>query len=368
MAVAQLKNEAFDSVKENTVVLESNAFVQVRAAPSVEQLAEQKELWDRMRVPRRPRWNRDMNVDDLHEAEKEAFLEWRRTLSVVEEREHIMLTPFEKNINVWRQLWRVVELCDVLVQIVDARDPELFRCEDLERYVHEVGETKRCMLLLNKADLLTENQRRLWAEYYNQKGVRFHFFSAKTADEAANDVRERERQMRGEKDVDELSADYEEEEDDEEEQDELEDEDEDDKVTEEPKKEEEAKKEVVAKTRNDWDVLSRDMLVEMFEKLAADVKKDGERLNVGFCGYPNVGKSSTINKLMEEKKVTVSATPGKTKHFQVRKEGDFVWFYCFRCFSHSHLILSSLSCWVNVFVFLIVLVLCFPTLLQTKLP
>ncbi len=45
-------------------------------------------------------------------------------------------------------------------------------------------------------------------------------------------------------------------------------------------------------------------------------KKGTERIAVGFCGYPNVGKSSTINKLMQEKKVTVSATPGKTKHFQ----------------------------------------------------
>jgi large subunit GTPase 1 len=37
---------------------------------------------------------------------------------------------------------------------------------------------------------------------------------------------------------------------------------------------------------------------------------------VGLVGYPNVGKSSTINALIGEKKVSVSATPGKTKHFQ----------------------------------------------------
>ena len=38
---------------------------------------------------------------------------------------------------------------------------------------------------------------------------------------------------------------------------------------------------------------------------------------VGMVGYPNVGKSSTINALYQDKKVSVSATPGKTKHFQV---------------------------------------------------
>ena len=34
-------------------------------------------------------------------------------------------------------------------------------------------------------------------------------------------------------------------------------------------------------------------------------------------GYPNVGKSSTINAILQAKKVPVSATPGRTKHFQV---------------------------------------------------
>lgn len=37
---------------------------------------------------------------------------------------------------------------------------------------------------------------------------------------------------------------------------------------------------------------------------------------MGLVGYPNVGKSSTINALLGQKKVNVSSTPGKTKHFQ----------------------------------------------------
>lgn len=37
---------------------------------------------------------------------------------------------------------------------------------------------------------------------------------------------------------------------------------------------------------------------------------------IGLVGYPNVGKSSTINALLGAKKVSVSSTPGKTKHFQ----------------------------------------------------
>ena len=39
-------------------------------------------------------------------------------------------------------------------------------------------------------------------------------------------------------------------------------------------------------------------------------------MSIGLVGYPNVGKSSTINALLGEHAVSVSSTPGKTKHFQ----------------------------------------------------
>jgi large subunit GTPase 1 len=55
------------------------------------------------------------------------------------------------------------------VQIVDARNPLHFRCEDLESYVKDIegseGEIgtgkgkRRNLLLINKADLLTRSQR-----------------------------------------------------------------------------------------------------------------------------------------------------------------------------------------------------------------
>jgi len=64
---------------------------------------------------------------------------------------------------------------DVVVQIVDSRNPLLFRCEDLvsrvddsmivlltfiqEAYVKEVCSRKENMLLLSKSDLLSPAQR-----------------------------------------------------------------------------------------------------------------------------------------------------------------------------------------------------------------
>lgn len=48
------------------------------------------------------------------------------------------------------------------------------------------------------------------------------------------------------------------------------------------------------------------------------------KLSIGLVGYPNVGKSSTINSLLGEKKVSVSSTPGKTKHFQTINLSDTI--------------------------------------------
>ena len=61
------------------------------------------------------------------------------------------------------------------------------------------------------------------------------------------------------------------------------------------------------------DILSCKQLVSLFRSYK---RHASEPITVGFTGYPNVGKSSTINKLLAAKKVRVSETPGKTKHFQ----------------------------------------------------
>ena len=64
------------------------------------------------RIPRRPAWTTTTPVDALDRSEKEAFLEWRRALAEVEETEKVRLTPFEKNLEIWKQLWRTCELAD----------------------------------------------------------------------------------------------------------------------------------------------------------------------------------------------------------------------------------------------------------------
>ena len=64
--------------------------------------------------------------------EKEDFLDWRRGMAQIEEDEGVVMTPFEKNLEVWRQLWRVIERSDVVFIILDSRNPLMFRNQSLE--------------------------------------------------------------------------------------------------------------------------------------------------------------------------------------------------------------------------------------------
>jgi len=57
---------------------------------------------------------------------------------------------------------------NVIVQIVDARNPLLFRCEDLETYVKEVSKSKVNVILINKSDFLTCDQRYLLQMWFAQ--------------------------------------------------------------------------------------------------------------------------------------------------------------------------------------------------------
>ncbi|XP_076942747.1 GTPase LSG1-1-like [Bidens hawaiensis] len=239
-------------------------------------------------VPRRPEWNANMTVEELDANERRAFLVWRRSLARLEENDNLVLTPFEKNLDIWRQLWRVVERSDLLVMVVDARDPLFYRCPDLEAYAREIDEHKRTLLLINKADLLPYSVRLKWAEYFQMHDILYLFWSAKAATA----------ELEGKKSV--FSS--------------QETVDQDTKIygRDELLSRLQSEVEEIVNMRPDPHRKSTDLATE--HQKSSDAKTD--HVTVGFVGYPNVGKSSTINALVGAKRTGVTSTPGKTKHFQ----------------------------------------------------
>ncbi|XP_054646693.1 large subunit GTPase 1 homolog [Dunckerocampus dactyliophorus] len=333
LATAELAGTEFVAEKLNIKFVPAEA----RAAlPSAEEIKRLKNLQEDnkhfLRIPRRPPWDESTSPDALQQAERDSFLEWRRELAQLEEEQKLILTPFERNLDFWRQLWRVIERSDVVVQIVDARNPSLFRCSDLESYVKEVSGNKVNMLLVNKADLLTRQQRRAWATHFEKEGLRAVFWSAlaesnrldaedKGMEAQPPQSEESDQEDGAQPDNEDLNSKGPDEDDDGEEsgseeelQDKISVEEEEWFTCSEDEGQEEQSNE--ASFRNSSRLLHKDELLEMFKAVHIGPRcKDGQ-LTVGLVGYPNVGKSSTINTILRNKKVSVSATPGHTKHFQ----------------------------------------------------
>lgn len=255
MTMAALANKQFTAQKNVKLVSESRIVgTAAKIDPSILQ------QYRPLQFPKRPKWEQGTTPEQLEELEKKSFLEWRRSLAITEESEiNSVVTPFEKNIEVWRQLWRVIERSDVVCQIVDARNPLFFRSPDLESYVKDLG--KKYVLVLNKADLVSEDLRKAWSQYLISLEIEHYFFSAACQQELID------KDMVGEN---EFGNDY--------------------------------------NSRALGYVYSIQEFISLFEKET--------HTTLGFVGYPNVGKSSVINVLCKKKCVGVAAQPGKTKHLQ----------------------------------------------------
>lgn len=71
-------------------------------------------------------------------------------------RDLVRHTMFEKGQSkrIWGELYKVIDSSDVVVQVLDARDPQGTRCYHLEKHLKENCKHKHLILLLNKCDLV----------------------------------------------------------------------------------------------------------------------------------------------------------------------------------------------------------------------
>ncbi|XP_030366677.1 guanine nucleotide-binding protein-like 1 isoform X4 [Strigops habroptila] len=122
--------------------------------------------------PRRPPWSFAMSPEELRAREEAAFGAFLRAL---QENQHPEgeddggdVAPFERNLETWRQLWRVLEMSDVILLITDARHPALNVPPALATHVtRELG--KGLILILNKVDLTAPAVATAWSHLLRRR-------------------------------------------------------------------------------------------------------------------------------------------------------------------------------------------------------
>lgn len=258
-------------------------------------------------IPKRPLWDYKLSKEQLEQREEGYFKNYLDNI-------HSKYSPadlsyFELNLETWRQLWRVLEMSDIILLITDIRHPAVHFSPALYDHVtKDLG--KPLILILNKIDLAPPALVVAWKHYLQEKFPMLQIvcFTSYPKDKSDIDMQRddpgkvmHKKRKRGKsvavgplelwqacqtivKDEVDLSG---------------------------WKKKIEAN---ISAVESD--------LVSIVHNEIADTSyqqhvryKDGI-VTIGCVGYPNVGKSSLLNGLVGKKVVSVSRTPGHTKHFQ----------------------------------------------------
>ncbi|XP_074120964.1 guanine nucleotide-binding protein-like 1 isoform X3 [Sminthopsis crassicaudata] len=121
--------------------------------------------------PRRPSWNYEMSREQLMSQEERSFQEYLGKIHGSYTSEQ--LSYFEHNLETWRQLWRVLEMSDIVLLITDIRHPVINFPPALYEYV--TGELGLSLILvLNKVDLAPPALVIAWKYHFRLHYPRLH--------------------------------------------------------------------------------------------------------------------------------------------------------------------------------------------------
>jgi ribosome biogenesis GTPase A len=116
--------------------------------------------------PTRPRWDSTMTKEEVETQEEKYFEKWLHNVKTSYSNEN--LSFFEENLEVWRQLWRVVEMSDIVLVVCDIRNPLLHFPPTLYQFVVK-KHRKHLMVVLNKIDLVDDETIHHWKSYFEHQ-------------------------------------------------------------------------------------------------------------------------------------------------------------------------------------------------------
>ncbi|CAK9321980.1 unnamed protein product [Citrullus colocynthis] len=182
----------------------------------------------------------------------------------------------------YKELVKVIEASDVILEVLDARDPLGTRCIDMEKMVMKAGPDKHLVLLLNKIDLVPREAVEKWLNYPREE-LPAVAFKCSTQEQRSN-----------------LGW-----------------------------KSSKTSKTKTSNLLQRSDCLGAETLIKLLKNYSRNIYMHEEdnflfasiglikkSITVGVIGLPNVGKSSLINSLKRSHVVNVGARPGLTRSMQ----------------------------------------------------